>query len=204
VFTLHAVKALTCRTDTSRLTPLSVVYNVLEHRFGPDPFSSSAKRHFVFCVPEEWYRRSNSKSLSLSSPTEPSESTLKRLASADTTDQDVEEGTAKVLGDPQLRSADEGNSSDWKGTFSQHRISSLFESWFAPASPNSANRAGPATSSQRKNVSEPKLAPQRTGNGVLSANMIPEKYEEDEEAEVDPVAFEQMLVRLSLCVHFPD
>ena len=83
-----------------------------------------------------------------------------------------------------------------RGTFSQHRLSSLFEGlegWLRPTPPDSPTRAGIKFTTERKNVSEPKLLSHNTGNGTLSANGIPE---EDGEGDIDTVAYERMLVRL--------
>jgi diaphanous 1 len=145
---------------------------------------------FRFCVPDEWYRRSKSRSVSTESPT-PSEETIKRLADLEEQElSDEEDGTAKqkdlVNSPPTSSSPSKSASGDWKGSFSQNRLSSLFESWLAPPSHQTDS-----TSRDRMSVSEPTLLDQAAVDPkreVVSDNSSDEND--------DLVDFNQMLVSL--------
>ena len=112
---------------------------------------------YRFSVPDEWYRRSRTRTLSSSSLT-PSEATIKRLAELQESEENDEEpmegeGTAKAKAATNQSSASSPpKSGDWRGTFSQTRLSNMFEGWL-PSSPTSATRVESSLQSRRTSVS---------------------------------------------------
>jgi diaphanous 1 len=112
----------------------------------------------------------------------------------DTTDED--DGTAKLRNSSNSpgRTAGSGSSPDWKGTFSQHRLTSLFDGFWGSTSPPSPSRPSLAMAPQRMNVSEPTLVSHHTGNTLPLTNTLVERPEEGTEDRFDSTAFEQMLV----------
>jgi diaphanous 1 len=166
--------------------------NVVRSSFFSNPFSARARRGFRFCVPDEWYRRSKSRSITTGS-LQPSESTIKRNAALREADDEIdEEGTARfqtaashILSPTVAPPA----SPDWRSSISQARLSSLFDVWKRPVSPTSPSP--PGVSHKKKVVSEPRLVEQHSGNSLLSTG--------DEVTEVvqtfNATYFEQMLVR---------
>lgn len=112
---------------------------------------------YRFCVPDEWYRRSRTRTLSSSSLT-PSEATMKRLADLQESEEEdgepVEgEGTAKAKA--AINQSPAGfppKSGDWRGTFSQTRLSNMFEGWL-PSSPTPAARVESSPQNRRTSVS---------------------------------------------------
>jgi hypothetical protein len=188
-----------CSTDNSRLAEFSRlpasshIYGFVRFPHSPNPFSSSARRMFRICVPDEWYRRSKSRKLS-TIPFETSESTLKRLGSLeDSEEEDEDEGTAKLGTDsPAHPIAHPTATADWRGSLSQARLSSLFDGWLRPASPNSPDRNSTIhPSDNRKSVSEPRLVGHHTGSDLMS----PDANNSDTE-DVSSSEFDTMLVWL--------
>lgn len=177
-------------TESSRIPFNTNLSTILEAPFKANPLEPSASRYFRFCVPDEWYRRSRSRSSSTAS-FEPSEDTVKRLASLQESEEEGEDegadsGTAKL---GQSSSAGASSSikpfippNDWRSSLSQNRLSSMFESWIRPTSPVAG-----LSSPERKTVSEPKpmtkLASSSSGTTTVS----------DLEG-VEYTEFEQMLV----------
>lgn len=152
-------------------------------------------------MPDEWYRRSKSRNVSTAS-SEPSESTIKRLAALQESDEesDEDEGTAKMraeTGSP-ARPTPNTVTQDWRGSISQNRFSSMFEGWLRPTSPPSSPNRGSAVflPDARKSVSEPILVEPTTENGLRKANVNDANDGGLEEA--DEADFEEMLVRIGL------
>ena len=167
---------------------------VLENPLSTNPYGSSASRSFRFCVPDEWYRRSKSRSTS-STSTDVSEDTNRRLADLQEDDEDDgegEDGTAKQkslemsqlqAGSPQSPRGGFVAPMDWRGSISQNRFSSILDSWMRPRSPvTQEEKPTPRI------VSEPKLVAHNTGDSVTSAVADPSS------GDIDPAEFERMLV----------
>ncbi len=174
--------------------------NLIRSTFCPNPFSSRATRIFRFCVPDEWYRRSKSRAVS-SASVEPSESTLRQLAALQESDEeemDEGDGTAKVSDNATTQSP---STPSHQGTFSQNRLSHIFDGWLAPASPTSSPTP---TEKRRTIVSEPKPLDTRV---VKDARAQVSDTSASEESDVDSGEFEQMLVfsssLLDSCAHRP-
>lgn len=141
---------------------------------------------YRFCVPDEWYRRSRTRTLSSGSLT-PSEATIKRLADLEESEEEDEEepgegeGTAKaqpaVIQSP---ASSPRKSGDWRGTFSQTRLSTMFEGWL----PSSSAPAAPVESStQNKRAS------------LSVSDPIPLQTESMESDLDDLDEFEEMMVQ---------
>lgn len=126
---------------------------------------------------------------------EPSESTIRRLAALQESDEeDEDEGTAKVHDKPNSRGLPETSTTEMRGSVSQNRLSSLFEGWMGTSSPASSNRSSAIfIPENRKSVSEPRLVEHHTG-ASLTTDRIPEANEDDESSDVDENDFKQMLV----------
>ncbi|KAJ6572601.1 hypothetical protein B0H10DRAFT_2106751 [Mycena sp. CBHHK59/15] len=190
-YVLEEVWADRNSSKSSRLPRSSLISNVVGFPFSDNALSSSAHRSFRFCVPDEWYRRSKSRNLS-SASTEPSESTLRRLASLQETEEEDEEdeGTAKLNDTVSPRaSAAEGASSA-----TQNRLSTMFDGWLR-GSPVTPSRSSVVFSPDNRKsvVSEPKLVPHFTGGGLKDMDAV------DEECQAfDEAAFEAMLDDLGL------
>ncbi|KAJ7490265.1 armadillo-type protein [Mycena galericulata] len=177
-------------SKTSRLPKSSLMFNVVGFPFSPNPLSSSARRTFRFCVPDEWYRRSKSRSLS-STSIEPSESTIRQLASLQEEEDEDDEGTAKLndTASPQASATDEA------GSPAQNRLSTMFEGWFSsPAAPPRTSVVL-ASDSRKSIVSEPKLVPHFTGGGLGGGET---DGAGDDSESIDEAAFEAMLDDLGL------
>ncbi|KAJ6583786.1 hypothetical protein B0H10DRAFT_2168123 [Mycena sp. CBHHK59/15] len=163
-YVLEEVWADRNSSKSSRLPRSSLISNVVGFPFSDNALSSSAHRSFRFCVPDEWYRRSKSRNLS-SASTEPSESTIRRLASLQETEEEDEEdeGTAKLNDTVSPRaSAAEGASSA-----TQNRLSTMFDGWLR-GSPVTPSRSSVVFSPDNRKsvVSEPKLVPHFTGDDL--------------------------------------
>lgn len=151
--------------------------------------TSNQEVQYIFCVPDEWYRRPGSRAVSMT----PSESTLRRLSELENEDED-EEGTAKLsksstsLTSEPMSSAEKPPSPDSHGTFSTRRFSSLFGGWLG----SSEDPAAADLELERKKpiVSEPVSMGENTGAATLS--------ESDGEQSVDEEDFERMIVSLCL------
>lgn len=145
-------------------------------------------RSFRICVPDEWYRRSKSRNVS-SASLEPSQSTIRRLAALQESDEDEDDeddGTAKLSGD----NTASPNNPDWRGSISPNRLSTLFDGWLR--SPASESTHASFTPDNRKSVvSEPRLVEHRTGNALKLAS---NDFSTDDESDLDESAFEDMLV----------
>jgi hypothetical protein len=86
-------------------------------------------------------------------------------------------------------------SPDWRQSFSQGRLSSVFESWLRPSTPTSPTRAPKNFTPERMSVSEPKLLEQ-AGEDVASHT----SHVDAVEVDLDMGDFEQMLVCAQLWV----
>lgn len=143
----------------------------------------TAIRSFRCCVPDEWYRRSKSRSTS-SASYEPSEDTVRRLASLEESDEESEEGdgTAKLKeSSPSPSKSTFSAPNDWRGSLSQSRLSTMFDSWIHPTAV-----VDPPSTPEKKVVSEPKLVEHKTGGSPGSPVPNPDDPEAAE--------FERMLV----------
>ena len=152
---------------------------------------------YRFCVPDEWYRRSRTRTLSSGSLT-PSEATIRRLADLEESEEDEEEsaegeGTAKaqVAATQSSPTSSPGNSpgssGDWRGTFSQARLSTMFEGWL-PSAPAPVAPIESPTQSKRISVSVSEPIP------------VPAEPAESESDDLNE--FEEMMVKhlfLVLC-----
>lgn len=142
------------------------------------------------CVPDEWYRRSKSRNVSTAS-FETSDSTIRRLAALQESDEDEDEGTAKLASDSPMRPPPATNTADWRGSLSQNRLSSLFDGWLNSSPPTFPDHNSTFGSpGDRKSVSEPKLVGPSAGNGIVVDNTNTEIEGDFSEAD-----FENMLVR---------
>lgn len=87
--------------------------------------------------------------------------------------------------------------SDWRGSISQNRLSSIFDGWLRPSTPTSpVNRASAVFTpdNSRKSVSEPMLVEQNTGHSFLKSDRSSWiSNVEDQESEVDLADFDEML-----------
>jgi hypothetical protein len=122
---------------------------------------------------------------------ETSELTLKRLGSLEESDgEDKDEGTAKLgAGRPNAHPTE---TADWRGSFSQNRLSSLFDGWLRPTSPASPHRNSISHPlGDRKSVSEPRLVEHHT-EYAMSPDAINGVTEDDSSSD-----FDEMLV----CIH---
>lgn len=182
------------RADISRLNSDTVISSLVERTK-----QSPQATRFIFCVPDEWYRRSSTTSRITAVSMSPSDSTLKRLSELEAEDAD---GTAKAKHSPQASapaSPTTKRASDGSGgTFSSRRFSSIFDGWLggsgsssplAPASPRIGEPDnGEDKDSERKPtrpvVSEPVALEKHTA----SASDI------ENEADLDEEDFEQMIV----------
>lgn len=175
----------------------SVIYSIVDIPYTSNPFSSTAKRMFRICVPDEWYRRSKPRNMTLPS-FEPSEETIKRLAalheSKEIEDEDEDdEGTAKlgVTSNSDSHSSSTTTASP-KVSSTPNRLSSFFDGWLRPTSPTTPSRDTTVLiPGNRKSVSEPRL--------IESASSLKRPNASDRVAEgLDEEEFEMMLVCLTL------
>jgi len=136
-------------------------------------------------VPDEWYRRSRTRTLSSGSFT-PSEATIRRLADLEESEDEEEsaedEGTARVQAaiTPSSPMSSHGNSGDWRGTFSQARLSTMFEGWLSSGPAPAAPVESPAQS-------------RRISVGVSEPIPVPAEQEESDSDDLDE--FEGMMVK---------
>ncbi|CAK5262775.1 unnamed protein product [Mycena citricolor] len=178
-------------TKATKLPGSSIMYRIVRTPFTANPLSSSATRSFRLCVPDEWYRRSKSRSVSGAS-IEPSESTIRRLASLQEQEEEDEgedqEGTAKLTDtvvSPRSSSAEEPAPSN--------RLSMMFDGWLRGGPSRDSVVVPTSAAENRKSiVSEPKLVPHFTGGGLNDADPA------EEDQGFDEAAFEAMLDDLGL------
>lgn len=214
-------------TGSSQLAPTTILSHLLDSPNPPTGFSSSATRLFRIAVPDEWYRRTRSKSRHRSSLSlTPSEHTIRALqdlteedegedetherhTQAEESDSETEaEGTAKQkdLSPPPSTSGaaagGKGGRPDWRSSISQNRISTMLEGWLRPSTPThetTHSEATPTTPpSNRMSVSEPTLLPQ---SGMRKGEQSNGRRSEDgdEEEEFDSEEFARMVVSSRLC-----
>lgn len=146
---------------------------------------------YRFCVPDEWYRRSRTRTLSSGSLT-PSEATIRRLADLEESEEEDEEDSAEGEGTAKGQAAvtqssptispgnSPGSSGDWRGSFSQARLSTMFEGWL-PSGP--APVAPVESPAQSKRIS------------VSVSEPIPVPAEPSEPDSDDVNEFEEMMVK---------
>ncbi|KAJ3492688.1 hypothetical protein NLJ89_g11182 [Agrocybe chaxingu] len=180
---------------SSRLPGTTPMFNVVEFPFSPNPFKSTARRHYRFCVPDEWYRRS--KSRSVPSAPGPSECTIRRLAALqESEDEDEDEGTAKI-GEKRPSQSDTDKTIEQRGLVTQGRLSTMFEGWLRSTPPTSPNRNSAILSPEnRKSVSEPKLVEKPSRNSFSKASASDSS--EDENEDDFTASFEEMMDDLGL------
>lgn len=174
----------------------TAVSTVIESPFKPTPPAFSASRHLRVCVPDEWYRRSRSRSNSTISY-EPSEDTVKRLADLQESDDETDEGdgTARLKSSTQTpvtpsTSARFTAPSDWRNSIAQNRLSNIFDSWIHSSSPTNSTADLPP---EKKTVSEPKLILRNIGESSIG-QPIDVKENTTEDPDLDVQEFEEMLV----------
>lgn len=170
---------------------------MLESPLTTNSIGSSASRSFRFCIPDEWYRRSKSRSVS-STSSDVSQDTIRRLADLEEEDEEDEdvEGTAKQKLESSITSETARGvftaPMDWRGSIAQNRFSSILDNWMRGQDPAADGRSTPTL--EKKVVSEPKLVEQRTGSSTASV------ISNEEPDGIDPAAFEQMLVCPALVI----
>jgi diaphanous 1 len=181
--------------EFSRLPASTLISNIVESPFASNPFCSSARRSFRFCIPDEWFRRSKTRPAT-STPLESSETTNKRLAESEEDRSTDDEGTAKqqkVAQAPRSHN-DERDSPDWRSSLSQRRPSNLFDSLLGNSPSVSLKRASTISTHERVNVSEPTLVEHHTGSSGAGNGC---GDSEESETEPDSTEFEKMLVCIS-------
>ena len=187
---LESARTHSLSPESSRIAMTSLIYDVLNLSYSPNPFSRTAKRIYRFCVPEEWFRRPNHRKRS-SASLKPSEATLRRLAAMEEFDEDEDEdgdeGTAKIRTVSQP-SSHQGSShtTQPERAVSPNRLSSLFDGWLRPMSPPPVIRhPQPPVLDSRKNVSEPQpVKPSERSFDILA----------QVEGGINEADFENMLV----------
>ena len=197
--------AADAHAESTRLPPSTLAYSVTSEPFCPNPLTPKATRHFRFCVPDEWYRRSKSRTASHASY-EPSQATIRRLASLqesedENEDEEDESGTAKISDGASTAKGSGG--ADNKGTFSANRLSTIFGGWLGESA-TSTSAAGNRSSAihigspeKRKSiVSEPKLVAHLTG-GTPATKDAPESAT-DASDDYSEKEFDAMLVSAPL------
>jgi len=187
----------------SRLGTRDVLSERLVLPRSPSRLPPGSPHYFRLCVPDEWYRRSASKSRALSSSTLDDGDTLRRRAAEDLDegDEEDEDGTAKAAKkanqdiDPAVCPSLPNN-----GEASKNRLSSIFENWVSPTS-NSPTSSTPQD--WRKSVSDPirvegggtlRLKSHATGS---SASNISDDQDESD-TDVDAAEFDHMLDEVGL------
>ena len=97
--------------ESTRLPFETALSAALENPVAANPIGPAASRSFRFCVPDEWYRRSKSRSVS-STSSDVSQDTIRRLADLEEEEEDeedvqdedddevVDEAEEKVLDEP--------------------------------------------------------------------------------------------------------
>ena len=102
------------------------------------------------------------------------------------------EGTAKQK--EQQASLSSPPPSDWRSSISQNRISTLFDSWMHPTS--IASPVGTISRVEKKDVSEPVLLAQHTGDGLKVESPSEELSSNAAEPSIDGKEFEDMLASI--------
>ncbi|KAG6910997.1 hypothetical protein DXG01_006051 [Tephrocybe rancida] len=179
---------------SSRLSTSSLLHTIIAFPFSPNPLTRAARRTFRVCVPDEWYRRSKSRNVSNAS-LEPSDSTIRRLAALqESEEEDEDEGTAKM--NASQDSVTHIATPERKGSISQNRLSNLFDGWLRPASPTSPTRNSTfSLADNRKSVSEPRLLEDNPGIGNSISSTVSEALKSD---DVDGAAFDKLLDDMGL------
>ncbi|KAL5527808.1 hypothetical protein ACEPAG_6609 [Sanghuangporus baumii] len=161
--------------DVTRLSSDTELFTIL-----------AESKQYRFCVPDEWYRRPNSRVPSMS----PSEATLRRLSDMEAEEAEGE-GTAKQK--PTAPSSPtsptvkpRSGSPDSAGTFSSKRFSSIFDGWLSPTSAPSSQEE--AEENRRPTVSEPLAVEKR----------LPSVSDSESELSCDEEDFERMIDDLGL------
>ncbi|KAJ7591544.1 hypothetical protein C8J56DRAFT_1003980 [Mycena floridula] len=158
----YAIEQTSEEGDSTRLADSSIL-------------SEISNRNLTFCIPEGWYRRPTGSRITPSS----FESTIRDLPTPHESDEDEDEGTAKL---PVSPNKSPSISATWRNSV----VSSLFG-----YQPRNSVIASP---DRRKSVvSEPVLVEHSTGNGLKSIADTSE-----DESDLDESAFEDMITDLGL------
>ncbi|KAJ3796793.1 armadillo-type protein [Lentinula aff. detonsa] len=180
---------------SSRLPKDSLVYSTVEFSFIPNPFSSNATRTFRICIPDEWFRRERTRTASMNS-LEPSQSTIRRLASLQESDEEGEdndeeegEGTAKVNNLASSENKSLSSSSEWTGS---NRLSTLFTGWLSQSAEVPHQSIITPPGKRKSVVSEPRLFEQHTGGSPKDTSAS----NTEDESDLDENGFNDMLDKL--------
>ena len=159
--------------------------------------NSPQASELIFCVPDEWYRRSSTTSRITAASMSPSELTLKRLSELEAEEADAE-GTAKAKQSPVASapaSPTAKRSSDGSGgTFSSRRFSSLFDGWLGGSTSPGAAPASPEVGKQEESAEENKLKRPIVSEPVVLDARLASGSESGDESGLDEEDFEQMIV----------
>ena len=174
--------------ESIKLPPRHMIHNAVGSPFSENPFSRRAKRCFRFCVPEEWYRRSRARTVSVSSAAQ-LEATVKQLAALEEFEEEDDEGTAKRHEFSRTQNKQISTTtvaSDWRASLSPNRLSTLFDGWIRPPPPTSPTRVSAIFVPDRKSVSEPKLLEQQVANSLVPIDVGQDDFDAED--------FEKMVV----------
>lgn len=189
----------------TRLPASAVVHELLKYRFTPNPFGPGAKRIYRFCVPEEWYRRTKSRNVSTES-VDPSEETLKKLASLQESDEsedsEEDDGTAKIANSPKPQSVDTSSDvakMEERGLVTSRRLSSMFDGWLysSPTTPEKRGSGVSISTEKRKSVvSEPVLLEESLSSnkheaGQSGASDVDKEFSAQFEAMLDELGLKE-------------
>ena len=143
-------------------------------------------KRYQFCVPDEWYRRPNSRVPSIA----PTEATLRRLSDMEAEEEEEMEGEGTAKQKPTAPSSPttstakpRSGSPDSAGTFSSKRFSSIFDGWLGSA-PAASPTQEEVEENRRPIVSEPLAIEKR----------VPSVSDNESELSCDEEDFERMIV----------
>lgn len=159
---------------------------------------------YHFCVPDEWYRRSASKSRPAPLKETIDDSYVLRTSSPEPMSDEEGEGTAKVQSGATGVVTTENPATEFNETMSKNRLSTLFDGWMGGGSANSS-----PTSSRvdiRKSVSGPilveKSIPGFASDTIRSHTSLKNDNNNDDQSrasdEFDSHAFEAMMDELGI------
>ncbi|PVF96346.1 FH2-domain-containing protein [Serendipita vermifera] len=179
---------------STRLSGALIVSHLLEEPVQPSPFPArvGAKRVIRICVPDEWYRRSKSRSLSLA-PIEGGD-TIQDVSSNERANDEEEGGTAKQ----RPKGAEYSQTTKVKSKERHSHRFSLFDGWGTISSPTTSNGTSlsQTLAGDRNSISVSApvamLSPQETGLGI-GLDKLPNLSEADIVLE-----FEKMMDELGL------
>ena len=177
--------------ESVKLPSRHTIHSAVGSPFSENPFSRRAKRCFRFCVPEEWYRRSRTRTVTASASSAAQlEATVKQLAALEEFEEEGDdEGTAKrheLSRTQNKETATTTVASDWRASLSPNRLSTLFDGWIRAPPPTSPTRVSAIFLPDKKSVSEPKLLEQQAANSPVSTDVGQDDF--------DAADFEKMVV----------